>query len=183
MEGVNNVFSKVEKALEKYKSVDSDNIFEDLKAHRAASVEIVSGLTDILKNVLSKPESEGFEKTEITKRFCEFVDEISNRSDGVIWGFAEQVKDGEKLISFLKELAADKKFVPQIDRIFRSGGYRYPLVNSLSCNPMIEDEFNEMFSRLPEEYQNKLNGETISYEEGDKIYTYSLIGGSALMGF
>ena len=48
---------------------------------------------------------------------------------------------------------------------------------------MIENEFNELFSKLPEEYQNELLGETISYEEGDKTYTYSLIGGTALMGF
>ena len=36
---------------------------------------------------------------------------------------------------------------------------------------------------LPEDYQDKLNGETISYEKGDKTYTCSLIGGTALMGF
>ena len=129
---VNEVFSGVEKSLEKYESVDSDNIFEDAKLCEALSVEVVSGLTDILKNVLSKPESEGPKKTEITNRFCKFVDMISSREDGVLWSFARKVKDGEVLISFLKELAADKKFVPQIDRIFRSGGYRHPLVNKLS---------------------------------------------------
>ena len=96
--------------------------------------------------------------------------------------FASRVKDGEVLISFLKELATNG-LVSQIDKIFRSGGYRHPLVNDLSCNPMIENEFNEIFSKLPEEYQNELLGETISYEEGDKTYTYSLIGGTALMGF
>ena len=48
---------------------------------------------------------------------------------------------------------------------------------------MIEDEFNELLHKLPEDYRNKLLGETISYEEGDKTYTYSLIGGTALMGF
>ena len=55
---VNEVFSGVEKSLEKYDSVDSGNIFEDIKLHKALSVEVVSGLTDILKNVLSKLESE-----------------------------------------------------------------------------------------------------------------------------
>ena len=55
---VNKVFDGVEKSLEKYDSVDSGNIFEDIKLHKALSVEVVSGLTDILKNVLSKPESE-----------------------------------------------------------------------------------------------------------------------------
>ena len=48
---------------------------------------------------------------------------------------------------------------------------------------MIKNEFNELFSKLPEDYQNKLLCETISYEEGDKTYTYALIGGTALMGF
>ena len=132
---------------------------------------------------MNKPESEGPKKTKITNRFCEFVDMISSRENGVLWRFARRVKDGEILISFLKELAADKKFCPQIDKIFRSDGYRHPLVNDLSCNPRIENEFNELFSMLPEDYQNKLLGETISYEEGDKTYTCSLIGGTALMGF
>ena len=66
-------------------------------------------------------------------------------SNGVLWEFAGDEKDGGKLMSFLKELAADKKFVHQIDRIFRSGDYRHPLVNWMSCNPMIEDEFNKLF--------------------------------------
>ena len=120
MERIDDVFSDIEKSLEKYNSVDSGNIFEDLKLYRALSIKVVIGLTDVLKNVLSKLESEGPKKTEITNRFCEFVDMISSREDGVLWSFARQVKDGEALISFLKELAADKKFVPQIDRIFRS---------------------------------------------------------------
>ena len=139
-------------------------------------------LTDILKNVLSKPESEGPKKTEITNRFCEFVDVISNSRDS-LWEFARQVKDGEVLISFLKELAADKKFVPQIDRIFRSGSYRCPLVNQLSTYYETKEKFNELFRMLPEDYRDKLSGEIISYQDGDKDYAYPLIGGSALMGF
>ena len=174
---VNEVFSGVEKSFEKYNSVDSGSIFEDAELCKALSVEVVSGLTDILKNVLSKPK---FEKSEIANRFCEFVDMISSRSNGVLWSFARRVKDGEVLISFLKELATNGR-VPQIDKIFRSGGGHYPLVNKISCN--YEDKFNELFSMFPEDYQNKLLGETISYEEGDKTYTCSLIGGTALMGF
>ena len=176
---VNEVFSGVEKSFEKYNSVDSGSISKDAELCKALSVEVVSGLTDILKNVLSKPK---FEKSEIANRFCEFVDMLSNRDNGVLWSFARKVKDGEVLISFLKELAT-KGFISQIDKIFRSGGYLHPLVNDLSCNPMIEDEFNELFSMLPEDYQNKLLGETISYQDGDKDYAYPLIGGSALMGF
>ena len=175
---VNKVFDGVEKSLEKYKSVDSGNIFEDAKLCQALSVEVVSGLTDILKNVLSKPK---FEKSEIANRFCEFVDMISSSGNGALWSFASDENDGEVLISFLKELAADKKFVTQIDRIFRSGDGVYPLVNEISCN--YEKKFNELFQKLPEWYQNKLLGETISYEDGDKVYTYPLIGGTALMGF
>ena len=179
MESVNKVFDGVEKSLEKYKSVDSGNIFEDAKLCQALSVEIVSGLTDILKNVLSKPK---FEKSEIANRFCEFVDMLSNRENGVLWSFAMKVKDGEVLISFLKELAT-KGYISQIDKIFRSGGYRCPLVNQLSKYYETKEKFYELFSMLPEDYRDKLSGEIISYQDGDKDYAYPLIGGSALMGF
>ena len=172
---VNKVFSGVEKSLEKYKSVDLDDIFEEGKVCSALSIEIVSGLTDILRSVPKMPDSE------IVDRVCEFVDMISDNEDE-IWLFFKKGKDGEVLISFLKELATNG-CVSQIDKIFRSGGYRHPLVNNLSCNPMIEDKFNELLHKLPEDYRNKLLGETIIYEEGDKTYTYPLIGGSALMGF
>ena len=173
------MFSGVEKSFKEYNSVDSGSISEDAKLYEALSVEVVSGLTDILKNVLSKPK---FEKSEITNRFCEFVDVISNSRDS-LWEFARQVKDGEVLISFLKELAADQKFVPQIDKIFRSGGYRCPLVNQLSKYYETKEKFNELFRMLPEDYRDKLSGEIISYQDGDKDYAYPLIGGSALMGF
>ena len=176
---VNEVFSGVEKSFEKYNSVDSGSIFEDAKLCKALSVEVVTGLTDILKNVLSKPK---FEKSEIANRFCEFVDMISSRDDGVLWSFARKVKDGEALISFLKELAT-KGCISQIDKIFRSGGYRCPLVNQLSSFYETEDKFDELFKMLPEDYRDKLSGEIISYQDGDKDYAYPLIGGSALMGF
>ena len=179
MESVNKVFDGVEKSLEKYKSVDSGNIFEDAKLHQALSVEVVSGLTDILKNVLSKPK---FEKSEIANRFCEFVDMLSNRENGVLWSFARKVKDGEVLISFLKELAT-KGYISQIDKIFRSGDEDHPLVNQLSSYYETKEKFNELFRMLPEDYRDKLSGEIISYQDGDKDYAYPLIGGSALMGF
>ena len=139
------------------------------------AIKIVSGLTDILKEVNQKSPNNN-----LVDRVCKFIDEISEKEDA-IWGLSKFERNGEILFSFLNELAADKKFVPQIDRIFRSGGGNYPLVNWISCN--YEDKFNELFQKLPEWYQNKLLGETISYEEGDKTYTCSLIGGTALMGF
>ena len=176
---VNEVFSGVEKSLEKYNSVDSGSIFEDAELHEALSVEVVSGLTDILKNVLSKPE---FEKSEIADRFCEFVDEISSSENGVLWSFASDVNDGEVLISFLKELATNG-CISQIDKIFRSGDENHPLVNQLSSYYETKEKFNELFRMLPEDYRDKLSGEIISYQDGDKDYAYPLIGGSALMGF
>ena len=179
---VNKVFSDVEKSFKEYNSVHSGNIFEKGEAWEAKSAKVVSGLTDILKNVLSKPESEGPKKTEITNRFCEFVDMISSRENGVLWSFASRVKDGEVLISFLKELAT-KGHISQIDKIFRSGDYRHPLVNRLSKYYETKKNFNELFGMLPEEYRDKLSGEIISYQDGDKDYAYPLIGGSPLMGF
>ena len=104
-----------------------------------------------------------------------------SKKEGGVLGSSMYERNDEILFSFLNELIADKKFVPQIDRIFRSGDGVYPLVNEISCN--YEKKFNELFQKLPEWYQNKLLGETISYEEGDKTYTCSLIGGTALMGF
>ena len=174
---VNEVFANVEKSFEKYKSVDLDDIFEEAKVCSALSIEIVSGLTDILRSVPKMPNSE------IVDRVCEFVDMVNDK-EGEIWSLSRKGKgkDGEVLISFLKELAT-KGCVSQIDKIFRYGGYRHPLVNSLSCNPRIKNEFNELFSMLPEDYRDKLSGEIISYQDGDKDYAYPLIGGSALMGF
>ena len=67
---VNEVFADVKKSFKEYNSVDSGGAFEKIKAWKALSVEVVSGLTDILKNVLSKPEYEGPKKIEITNRFC-----------------------------------------------------------------------------------------------------------------
>jgi hypothetical protein len=142
---------------------------------KRVSLDIVSGLTDILKEINQKSPDKS-----LVYRVCKFIDEIIKKECG-IWDLSAQGSNGETLFSFLNELAADKKFVPQIDRIFRSGGGVYPLVNWISSN--YKNKFNEPFQKLPEWYQNELLGETISYEEGDKTYTCSLIGGTALMGF
>ena len=174
---VNKVFADVEKSFEKYKSVDLDDIFEEAKVCSALSIEIVSGLTDILRSVPKMPNSE------IVDRVCEFVDMVNDK-EGEIWSLSRKGKgkDGEILISFLKELAT-KGCVSQIEKIFRFGGYRCPLVNQLSSYYETEDKFDELFRMLPEDYRDKLSGEIISYQDGDKDYAYPLIGGSALMGF
>ncbi len=172
------------------KSFDVDGKFREIEGifevykegghrgeYKGMAIKIVSGLIDILKEI----NHESPDKS-IVDRVCKFIDEISEKRHAV-WGLSKFERDGEILFSFLNELAADEKFVPQIDRIFRSGIGDYPLVNELSKFSRTEDKFNELFQKLPEWYQNKLLGETISYEEGDKIYTCSLIGGTALMGF
>ena len=167
---VNEVFSGAEKAFEIFKSPMYDR---EYKALAMKAIKVVNEFTDILKKTY--PEGPN---TEIVNRVCKFVDEASGFGDGVLW---ELSRDGG-LISFLKELAR-RGLVSQIDMIFRCGIYECPLVNNLSRNPMIEDEFNELLNILPEEYQSELRGKIISYQEGDKDYSYPLIGGTALMGF
>ena len=170
---VNGKFGEIEKIFKIFEE-DSGSIGE----YKGMAIKIVSGLTDILKEINQK--SPNKPNNRLVDRVCEFINKINKKVDDV-WDLSRFERNGEILFSFLNELAADKKFVPQIDRIFRSGGGVYPLVNKISCN--YEKKFNELFQKLPEWYQNKLLGETISYEEGDKTYTCSLIGGTALMGF
>ena len=168
MDGIDKKFEEVNRLFDGRESVK-------MGEGKRLSLDIVSGLTDILKKINQKSPNNN-----LVDRVCVFIDEISEKEDA-IWGLSRFERNGEILFSFLNELAADKKFVPQIDRIFRSGGGVYPLVNKISCE--YKEKFNELFQKLPEWYQNKLLGETISYEEGDKTYTCSLIGGTALMGF
>ena len=168
---VDGKFREIEKIFEVYKEDGHRGEYKGM------AIKIVSGLIDILKEI----NHESPDKS-LVDRVCKFIDEISEKRHA-LWGLSRYERNGEILFSFLNELAADKKFVPQIDRIFRSGGGVYPLVNELSKFSKTEKKFNELFHKLPEWYQNKLLGETISYEEGDKIYTCSLIGGTALMGF
>ena len=173
MEGINGSFDvdekfgEIEKIFETFKENGHSGEYEGM------AIKVVNGLTDILKK--SDPKKPN---TEIVNRVCKFVDEASGISDGALWSLSRE--DG--LISFLKELAR-RGLVSQIDKIFRRGIYECPLVNSLSRNPRIKDEFNELLGMLPEEYRDKLSGEIISYQDGDKDYAYPLIGGSALMGF
>ena len=81
---VNKVFSGVEKSLEKYKSVDLDDIFEEGKVCSALSIENVSGLTDILRSVPKMPDSE------IVDRVCKFVDDANDISDGALWKLSRE---------------------------------------------------------------------------------------------
>ena len=173
MDGIGKKFEEVNRLFDGRESVK-------MGEGKRLSLDIVSGLTDILKEINQK--SPNKPNNRLVDRVCKFIDEISKKECG-IWGLSRYERNGEILFSFLNELAADKKFVTQIDRIFRSGGGFYPLVSELSNFPETKKKFNELFQKLPEWYQNKLLGETISYEEGDKTYTCSLIGGTALMGF
>ena len=160
-------FGEIEKIFETCREDDHG------EEYKGMAIKVVNGLIDILKK--SDPKKPN---AEIVNRVCKFVDEASGFCDGVLW---ELSRDGV-LISFLKELAR-RGLVSQIDMIFRCGIYECPLVNNLSRNPMIKNEFSELFSMLHEDYRDKLSGEIISYQDGDKDYAYPLIGGSALMGF
>ena len=171
MDGIDKKFEEVNRLFDGRESVK-------MGEGKRLSLDIVSGLTDIFKEI--NHESPNKPNNRLVDRVCKFIDEISEKEDA-IWGLSKFERNGEILFSFLNELATDKKFVPQIDRIFRSGGGVYPLVNKISCD--YKKKFNELFKKLPEWYQNELLGETISYEEGDKTYTCSLIGGTALMSF
>jgi hypothetical protein len=171
MDGIDKKFEGIKRLFDGRESVK-------MGEGKRLSLDIVSGLTDILKKINQK--SPNKPNNRLVDRVCEFINKINKKVDDV-WDLSRFERNGEILFSFLNELAADKKFVPQIDRIFRSGGGVYPLVNEISCD--YKKKFNELFKKLPEWYQNKLLGETISYEEGDKTYTCSLIGGTALMGF
>ena len=184
MDGIGKKFEEVNRLFDGRES-EVNRLFDGRESVKMGegkrlSLDIVSGLTDILKEINQK--SPNKPNNRLVDRVCKFIDKISEKEDA-IWGLSRFERNGEILFSFLNELAADKKFVTQIDRIFRSGGGFYPLVSELSNFPETKKKFNELFQKLPEWYQNKLLVETISYEEGDKTYTCSLIGGTALMGF
>ena len=125
---------------------------------------------NILKNVSKNPGSEN------VNRFCELIEEIS-RERSSMWLLSWYEKDGEILITFLKKLVA-KGCISQIDRIFSSGGNHYPLVNEWSKLRETRDKFDALFQMLPQDYQDKLLGETMHYYKGDKIYICSLIYGT-----
>ena len=137
------------------------------------SVKIVGGLTEVMKVA----------DDNLSDRACEVVDEIS-KIYGNIWNFtSKQENAGEPLMSLLKELAR-KGLIPQISKIFMtSNGGSYPLVNWLSTGPRTKRKLDELLKMLPQDYQEKLRNGTVSFSVGDKDYSCSLIGGSALMSF
>ena len=153
-------FGEIEKIFETCREDGHDGEYEGM------AIKVVNDLTDILKK--SDPKKTN---AEIVNRVCKFVDETIGFGDGVLW---ELSRDGG-LISFLKELAR-RGLVSQIDKIFRCGIYECPLVNKLSTYSRTKNKFNELFSMLPEDYRDKLSGEIISYQDGDKDYAYPLIG-------
>ena len=137
---VNGKFGEIEKIFKIFEE-DSGSVGE----YKGMAIKIVSGLTDILKEINQK--SPNKPNNRLVDRVCKFIDKLSEKEDA-IWGLSRYERNGEILFSFLNELAADKKFVPQIDRIFRSGGGVYPLVNKISCD--YKEKFNELFKKLHE---------------------------------
>ena len=139
MDGIGKKFEEVNRLFDGRESVK-------MGEGKRLSLDIVSGLTDILKEINQK--SPNKPNNRLVDRVCKFIDKISEKEDA-IWGLSRFERNGEILFSFLNELAADKKFVTQIDRIFRSGGGFYPLVSELSNFPETKKKFNELFKKLP----------------------------------
>ena len=169
----NRKLDEINELLEKYSSVLGRREDGYLDVLRDMSAKIVSALTEVMKVADGK----------LSDRACEVVDEINSEYDS-IWIFTgEQEKAGEPLMSLLKELAR-KGLIPQINKIFMtSNGGSYPLVNWLSTGPLTKRKLDELLKMLPQDYQEKLRNGTVSFSDGDKDYSCSLIGGSALMSF
>ena len=129
---VDGKFREIEKIFEVYKEDGHRGEYKGM------AIKIVSGLTDILKEINQK--SPNKPNNGLVDRVCEFINKINKKVDDV-WDLSRFERNGEILFSFLNELAADKKFVTQIDRIFRSGGGVYPLVNELSKFSKTEKKF------------------------------------------
>ncbi len=102
MEGVNKRFEEVEKLFNGRESVKEEEC-------QSFSLQIVSSLTDILKN---SPKNDDHNNTD---RVCEFIDKISEKEE-YIWDLSGFENDDEILISFLKE-QEDKGYISQIDKI------------------------------------------------------------------
>ena len=164
MESIDQKFYEIDKLISTYRSSDLSCEGEvERQGNRA--VKIVSGLTDIIKNGSLTNESQ------LGKRICKIVDDINKDDRGMsIWDFSCTYgdKSNEPLMSFLKELAI-RKFIPQIDKIFRCdylGGL--PLVSLLSSGISKEKFMEEVFILLPQEYRDRLSKERIGLDPADE---------------
>ena len=169
----NKKLDEISGLLKEYNSVLHRREDEYLKVLGGMSIKIVGALTEVMKVADDK----------LSDRACKIIDKISDINDS-IWYFAYKYDyTGEALMSLLKELAR-KKLIPQISKIFMTfSGGSYPLVNWLSTNPLTKNELDELLHMLPKDYEDKLRNGTVSFSAGDKGYSCSLIGGTALMSF
>ena len=169
----NRKLDEINELLEKYSSVLGRREDGYLDVLLDMSAKIVSALTEVMKVADGK----------LSDRACEVVDEINSAYDS-IWSFTRENENaGEPLMSLLKELAR-KGLIPQINKIFMTSDTgSYPLVNWLSTGPRTKRKLDELLKMLPQDYQDKLRNGTVSFSVGDKDYSCSLIGGSALMSF
>ena len=111
MEGINKSFDVDGKFREIEKLFDTFNEDAHKREYKGMAIKIVFRLTELLKI-----DPKGADHN-LTDKVWQFVDKIPQ--DDSVWGLSKYEKRGKVLMSFLNELAADKKFVPQIDRIFR----------------------------------------------------------------
>ena len=96
---VNGKFGEIEKIFK---------IFEEdghIGEYKGMAIKIVSGLTDILKEINQK--SPNKPNNRLVDRVCEFINKINKKEDAV-WGLSRYERNGEILFSFLNEQAADK---------------------------------------------------------------------------
>ena len=159
-------FNEVEKLISVYKSCYPSNLesisSKEIEELENKAIEIVSGLTNIIKTEKSVPEFQ------LNERICNVVDDINKDEIGMsIWGFSyNSIRDkyGEPLMSFLKKLAT-MGLVPQIDKIFRRTYLQnIPLVSCLSSGESKEKFLEEVFNRLPQDYRDRLSKERIGLD-------------------
>ena len=91
MDGIDKKFEEVNRLFDGRESVK-------MGEGKRLSLDIVSGLTDILKKINQKSPNNN-----LVDRVCEFIDEISEKEDA-IWGLSRYERNGEILFSFLNEL-------------------------------------------------------------------------------
>ena len=97
MDGIDKKFEEVNRLFDGRESVK-------MGEGKRLSLDIVSGLTDILKKINQKSPNNN-----LVDRVCEFINKINKKVDDV-WDLSRFERNGEILFSFLNELAADKKF-------------------------------------------------------------------------
>ena len=157
-------FAEIDEAITKYKGAKAN----DFHTQQSNSILIVNNLISILK---SDPKNEN---TDLLGKVNQIVDKASEIDNGRIWGYAYMEKECDLLLDFLKELV-ERKCMDKVDQIFHCGEKPYPIVNFISR--IFKEKFDTLFKTLPEDYQKKLEAETVTVQDGDKEVKVPVLGG------